>query len=982
MKNYNKLWKNWQQKTILSELTKANRKKLLKYVEKTMANLGSDSLEILTRTPFNYAFGNKLRIVIPLEENVPLKLTEQVALLKLKANQFYEKKYKEGSINYYLVSFNVAEEMVQQSIEGGRDTKQVKIRTPQIVVRYKNKMDQLKTETFPLGRAFNKFKMDEAARYWSQVQSGLVTNEQLSRQLEHFVSMTPVTTPEHIAASIRSMGGGTESYSIVITRSPIDVARMSDFPNITSCHSQKGSYFICALEEAKRGGAVAYVVKNEDVKKLEEQGRLQDSEIFFDEEHLKQISSNQRSNDPNAPMSFDDDEEEQTQTSIDKIVPVSRIRIRRVVDLEKQMEYMVPEESEYGTQIYKFRKVLDQWCADKQSFMFAGADGKPNLDFSKKLLFLTGGSYQDTQIEALFHTLLTNVSQVLGVDESEVSTANIDWQGVEDPLEDSTDCERNTTIYNARAYHVRLNRNFSLIETIPQCNDDEIFTGYRVKLRVNFELRSLNVVDENKSELKLNDEQLQKINNVLSTYTQLFGELNVRLNGTTGLSLIFTKTLTTIDDFNVYDQNCIQQTHQQMAILLRKALTEMGISRPSPLLSQRIYSLLAETEENQKFSVEFDPETEYIFIYNTDTQPEALNMRYRNWFMGPLTSMKSLRPTSQLSMNLGANAIEKEGDPLVKFPEEATKLINLNPQSFKTIMNIALGLTCRDLNFRLRRRTSTNVMYNEYELGQANVPLEVYLDRNVTIGNGGHLSFDAFLTDNYTGINLIIQGSCLSSNTETATLQFATLVNWISKNTDLIEDTFYKHLLEQIKEDKKEIANILQTNPRRESEAEMEQHQQDVKFGGSKEAIVREILSRVVSNYGDRLIEIPEYVVGNNNEPAIKFYPSALGTVGQSIIYFRYGEFTEENSVAVSAVTNLNKAFFTKVIKDVSFPLTAEQTAAFFDGFVEEIKKKVLGPYYYILEDEKPEVKENKVVNKKLLREKLIRWYRRNKNEQ
>jgi hypothetical protein len=221
----------------------------------------------------------------------------------------------------------------------------------------------------------------------------------------------------------------------------------------------------------------------------------------------------------------------------------------------------------------------------------------------------------------------------------------------------------------------------------------------------------------------------------------------------------------------------------------------------------------------------------------------------------------------------------------------------------------------------------------------------------------------------------------LSSNTETGTLQFATLVNWISNNTELIEDTFYKHLLEQINQDKKEIANVLQTNPRRESEAEMEQHQQDVKFGGSKEAIVREILSRVVSNYGDRLIEIPEYVV-ENNEPAIKFYPSAFGTLGQSIIYFRYGVFTEENTVVVSAVTNLNKTFFTKLIKDVSFPLTAQQTAAFFDGFVEEIRKKVLGPYYYILEDEKPQVKENKVLNKKLLREKLIRWYRRNKNEQ
>ena len=63
----------------------------------------------------------------------------------------------------------------------------------------------------------------------------------------------------------------SDRYSIIVTRNPVDVFRMSDFDNITSCHSPPSreqsseSYFQCAVAEAHGHGAIAYVVNNEDL---------------------------------------------------------------------------------------------------------------------------------------------------------------------------------------------------------------------------------------------------------------------------------------------------------------------------------------------------------------------------------------------------------------------------------------------------------------------------------------------------------------------------------------------------------------------------------------------------------------------------------------------------------------------------------------------------------------------------------------------
>ena len=107
-----------------------------------------------------------------------------------------------------------------------------------------------------------------------------------------------------------------DKYSIIITRHPIDVLRMSDFDNITSCHSPASrtnayqSYYKCAVAEAQGHGAVAYVVETEDLLSETNTGNInsaeqeiQEGEIFYDDQR---------------PMDTGD------------INPISRTRIRHV----------------------------------------------------------------------------------------------------------------------------------------------------------------------------------------------------------------------------------------------------------------------------------------------------------------------------------------------------------------------------------------------------------------------------------------------------------------------------------------------------------------------------------------------------------------------------------------------------------------------------------------------------------------------------
>ena len=54
-------------------------------------------------------------------------------------------------------------------------------------------------------------------------------------------------------------------YSIIISRHPMDVLRMSDIGNIRSCHREGGEYFKCAVAEYRGTGLVSYRVRTKEL---------------------------------------------------------------------------------------------------------------------------------------------------------------------------------------------------------------------------------------------------------------------------------------------------------------------------------------------------------------------------------------------------------------------------------------------------------------------------------------------------------------------------------------------------------------------------------------------------------------------------------------------------------------------------------------------------------------------------------------------
>ncbi len=98
-----------------------------------------------------------------------------------------------------------------------------------------------------------------------------------------------------------------EKLSIIISRSPIDIVRMSDWYPLRSCHSPGDTYFSCAKEEAIDGGAIAFLVKTEDIANISEED-LQAEDLFFDK----------------------------NRKTGKKIEPLSRLRINRYVNSEDE----------------------------------------------------------------------------------------------------------------------------------------------------------------------------------------------------------------------------------------------------------------------------------------------------------------------------------------------------------------------------------------------------------------------------------------------------------------------------------------------------------------------------------------------------------------------------------------------------------------------------------------------------------------------
>ncbi len=204
---------------------------------------------------------------------------------------------------------------------------------------------------------------------------------------------------------------GDDSYSIIITRDPLDVFRMGDFMDVwDSCHRlpsgaaksrhDTNQYVKCAVAEAHGHGAVAYIV---DKKALHKE---------FGEENAEE-------NINKAAEIFHDDE--RTEES-GPLVPIGRVRLRQVryydhddalnASFGKGTELAVPETRTYGEELPPgFVDRVMAWAQENQLEQMSGAPRSTKyeedvIDLGRFISFIKfGGSYDDHEIGGLLADL-------------------------------------------------------------------------------------------------------------------------------------------------------------------------------------------------------------------------------------------------------------------------------------------------------------------------------------------------------------------------------------------------------------------------------------------------------------------------------------------------------------------------------------------------------------------------------------------------
>lgn len=162
--------------------------------------------------------------------------------------------------------------------------------------------------------------------------------------------------PNELETIWNKKSGEVKKYNIIISRHPIDVLRMSDFQGIQSCHSVGGSYYQCAVAEAKGHGLVAFVVNAKDVPKDFD---LEQDEIFKDK-----------------------------QRDVKGIEPISRIRLRKYVNKKNGEELAVPSSTVYGQAMPGLSEKITQWAREAQNI---DVYDPPDMDDYVKY----GGSYEE-----------------------------------------------------------------------------------------------------------------------------------------------------------------------------------------------------------------------------------------------------------------------------------------------------------------------------------------------------------------------------------------------------------------------------------------------------------------------------------------------------------------------------------------------------------------------------------------------------------
>ena len=155
-------------------------------------------------------------------------------------------------------------------------------------------------------------------------------------------------------------------YVILVSRHPMDIVRMQDHEGFgRSCHSEGGCYFKSAIDEMGEGAIVVYLISMEDYEKIKDDPKLQTKEIFKD-----------------------------ASRDVPGIIPISRMRMRKMEYAPTGDIYFIPYSKTYGKQVQWISRVFEI-AREMQPDMVDFFEEKGEVDPYK--FTILGGSYDDTQ---------------------------------------------------------------------------------------------------------------------------------------------------------------------------------------------------------------------------------------------------------------------------------------------------------------------------------------------------------------------------------------------------------------------------------------------------------------------------------------------------------------------------------------------------------------------------------------------------------
>jgi len=378
-----KLFENWNKfksGVIKEEILNEISYEYAEHVEDWMGDHGNE-----VDMPFNDIFNGKMRTVVPLGKSIT-KGTKIAKVLAWLEQQGYEVDFKTGLASKGYMSYT------------GDPSKPG---TEQVMRVKHQKIGKVLQRAYALNKKARdaEAKRTDFAGEWRRERGVTPMEPGVQKEYDQLVSAANRSEDEYLKHyRHRAYGDYLEDwvdfwnkdsryyrenpdkmmtdYSVIISRHPVDVLRMSDFSNIHSCHSEGSEYFQCAVKEAKGNGPIAYVVETQDLEDID----IHDNEIFEDNDR-----------------------------GVDGIEALSRIRLRRFDKTgqsfsDNQYSLAIPEKRVYGVDIPNFYEKVREWSLEVQRSKWEEAlEGGDTVsaDYLRDFV-MRGGSYKDTPSRDMF----------------------------------------------------------------------------------------------------------------------------------------------------------------------------------------------------------------------------------------------------------------------------------------------------------------------------------------------------------------------------------------------------------------------------------------------------------------------------------------------------------------------------------------------------------------------------------------------------